>query len=54
MKVQTILETYKRIPANSIKCVNEGIVIKGDNCVIRVIPNLKREPPKDISSIKGS
>lgn len=43
MKVQTILETYKRIPANSIKCVNEGIVIKGDNCVIRVIPNLKRE-----------
>lgn len=43
MRTQNILETYKHIPANSIRCVDGGMVIKSENCVIRIIPNLKRE-----------
>lgn len=31
MKTQSILTTYKNIPANSIRAVKTGMVIKGEN-----------------------
>lgn len=43
MKTQSILTTYKNIPANSIRAVKTGMVIKGENSIIHIVPNLKRE-----------
>lgn len=43
MKTQSILATYKNIPANSIRAVKTGMVIKGENSIIHIVPNLKRE-----------
>lgn len=43
MKIQNVLQKYKHIPTNSIQWVDNVMLIKGKNCVIRITPNLKRE-----------